>query len=341
MIDDGARLFVETEDDIWEILTQLLNKEFDADERDLDFSKATWMNFHLNYKGGVFQSALTPSVMAGIVEYQRALHQVVALLTKGDAKVTKLTDDEKQKFELVFAVSKGSTNLLADAQAIVETLTGKVFDGMSSTHKLICVLVFILAFFSYQGFEMYLDNNLETTRIEAQSERDQQLIDVIKKLTPSGESKTKVLENAADEVPQIDEIKAKAEDAYDNIIRTAGGVDTLTISGHTVDKATLERLTQITRRSGTKVTIKGLFTVSNVDTKKVANSFLVRFEEVNGNRIINANLADSIMSEKYQNTIQRATFSKKPIRLTIAATQIGDSYTKAKVIKAVSPRKLA
>lgn len=341
MIDDGARVFVETEDDVWDILTQLLNNRFDANAKELDFSMAKWINLHLNYKGGVFQSALTPSVMAGIVEFQRSLYQVVALLTKGDPRVTKLSIDEKQDFELVFKVSEGSTDLVATANEVIESLTGKVFEGMSSHDKLICVLVFVIVFFCYKGFELYLNNKQEISKTSAQAQRDTQLTEIISQLSRQEASRTRVLVQAGQAVPQSEVIKAKADDAYDHIVRSAEGVESLTISGHVVDKATLERLTQITRRSSEKVTITGLFLVSNVDTKKVANSFLVRFEEVDGNRVINANLADSIMSEKYQNIIQRATFSKKPIRLTISATKVGDSYTKAKVIKAVSPRKQA
>ena len=94
---------------------------------------------------------------------------------------------------------------------------------------------------------------------------------------------------------------------------------------------------QSTRRRAVKVTIKGLFTVSNVDTK-TPGGFTVRFEEVNGDRNITANLNDVVLAERYKNVIERATFSKKVIKVTLSARRIGDDYLDAKVLKASTPR---
>lgn len=337
LIENEGRVFIETQDDAWEILKRLLSDNFDSENVQIDFSKADWVQFHVNYKGKIFNRTLTPSVMAGIVEYQRSLYQVIALVTKGDPKVTRLTDVEKEKFELVFEVKEGSTDLLAKAQEIIESVSGKVFENMTSTHKMICIILIALMFFGAGGFEKYLDNNLELTKVEAQTTRDKQLTDIIQQLTPKNAEKTKILDEATEAVPQAQGIIEKSEEAYDEIVKTAGGVDMLSIQGMQISSETIRTLTATTRRQAKKVTLRGLFTVSNVDTT-VERGFLVRFDKVGEDLSVNANIADALLAERYRKVIERATFSKKPIRVVIAARQVGDSYLDAKVLSASTPR---
>lgn len=313
----------------------ILDGSINAEMSQLDFSGADWINFHVNYKGPKLRRSLTPSLMLGIVEYQRSLYKAIALVTKGDHRITKLTDEEKDQFELLFTVEEGSTDLFAKAQEIVDSVSGKVFDNMTSAHKMICVLVIALLFFGSQGFENYLSNSTELRKIEAQSERDKELTDIIKGLSAE---RAKIVDKAAEVVPQAGEVRVEAASAYDHIVRNAGGVDSITVQGVSIGSDVIQRLTQSTRRRAEKVTIKGLFTVSNVDTK-TPGGFTVRFEEVDGERNITANLNDVLLAERYKNVIERATFSKKVIRVTLSARKIGDDYLDAKVLKASTPRK--
>lgn len=336
MIEQSGELYIETEDDAWTILLLLVNDQLDPDVVPIRFSKADWMGVHFNYRGRDLNQTLTPSLMSGVVEYQRFLYQVIALATKGEAKASRLTDKEKKTFELVFKVDKGSTDLAAKAQEIIEAISGKVFDNMTSTHKMICILIIAVFFFGYMGFETYLENNLEIQKVVTQQKKDDALAEIIKQMAPNPDQRAALIEDAAKKVPAVKEIKEKSDDAYDNIVRSAGGVDQLTIQGLSIDSQTVQSLTQITRRSAEKVTIKGRFTVSNVDTK-VAGGFLVRFEEVGGTRVITANLADAILAERYKKVIERATFSKKVIQVTISARKIGDNFLDAKVLKASTP----
>lgn len=337
MIEVEGRIYIETQDDAWAILDRLLNGNLDPATTPIDFSKSDWINFNLNYKGGVFNSTLTPSVMSGIVEYQRRLYQVIALVTKGDLKVTRLTDEEKETFELVFKVEQGSTSLYAAAEEIIDTISGKVLDNMTSTHKMICVIIIALLFFGYHGFEAYLDSNLEHEKISSQTEREKQLTDIIRQLAPAAAEKAKLLDKAAEAAPEVSDIRGNAEGAFEEIVKTAGGVDTLSVQGFELSAETIRNLTQTTRRRSQKVTVKGLFTVSNVDTK-VASGFVIRFDKVGEELSITANMADAVLADRYRKVIERATFSKKPIRVTIAARQVGDSYFDAKVLKASTPR---
>ena len=325
---------VANEDQAWEALRGILDGTIDPETSQLDFSAAEWVNFHVNYKGPKLQRTLTPSLMLGIVEYQRSLYRAIALVTKGDSRITKLTDDEKDEFELLFTVEEGSTDLLAKAQEIIDAVSGKVFDNMTSAHKMICVLVIALLFFGSQGFEAYLSSSAEVRKIEAQADRDKELTEIIKGLSSE---RSKIVDKAAEAVPQAGEVREEAASAYDNIVRNAGGVDSITVQGVSIGSDVIQRLTQSTRRRAVKVTIKGLFTVSNVDTK-TPGGFTVRFEEVNGDRNITANLNDVVLAERYKNVIERATFSKKVIKVTLSARRIGDDYLDAKVLKASTPR---
>ncbi|RVG58494.1 hypothetical protein [Sinorhizobium meliloti] len=338
MIESSGRVFIETQDDAWDILKRLLENKIDPDKTVIDFSKSDWINFHLNYKGSIFKQTLTPSVMSGIVEYQRLLYQVIALVTKGDPKVTRLTDVEKETFELVFKVNEGSTDLLARAQEVIDAISGKVFDNMTSAHKMICVLAIALMFFGHLGFQTYLENNLELSKISAQTGRDKQLTDIIQQLAPSRAEKAQLLDEASEAVPQVQDIRDKSEEAFEGIVKTAGGVDELSVQGVRVGAETIRTLTQTTRRQAKKVTLRGRFTVSNVDTK-VKSGFLIRFDKVGEDLSITANIADALLAERYRKVIERATFSKRPINVVITARQVGNSYLDAKVLKASTPRK--
>ena len=95
MVSDAALIPVANEEQAWQALRGILDGTIDPETSQLDFSAADWVNFHVNYKGPKLQRTLTPSLMLGIVEYQRSLYRAIALVTKGDPRITKLTDDEK------------------------------------------------------------------------------------------------------------------------------------------------------------------------------------------------------------------------------------------------------
>lgn len=331
---------IDSERKAWSVLRELLEGKLDPSEITLDFSAAQWATLHINYRGLSFDQSLTPSAMRGLIELQNALYRSIALVAYGDARITRLTDEDKRRFELVFKVNKGSSDVLSRAEDLLKEFGGKVAEKMNSKDIMICVLVIAVLFFGLQGFNSYLAHNLQTTEISSQEQREQRLMDIIQQFSSGASTEQEVLDKAIEQVPAVETIKEDADGAYEEIIKQTEGVDEISIQGVQLGSSTLAQMNQVTRRKAEKVTVKGLFTVSAVDATRNPGGFVVKFDEVGGSREITADLTDAMVADKLRKVVERATFSKKPVRVTITARKLGDSYLDAKVIKAVSPRKL-
>lgn len=329
---------INTEDEAWEVLRQLLDGEIDPKTLTLDFSGATWANFKAVYRGEAFHQSLTPSVMKGLIEYQNALYRCVALLLRNDARVNKLTDEEKDRFELTFQVRNGSSDLGAQAVTLLKQLGGQIIDKLAPEHVLFCALFISVAFFGTRVLDRVLKHAAEKHKTELDAEADVQLIGLVKELVQSDQKKWELFDRLSQAIPQLRQIDQQSSGAFDAILHASQGADELELQGRLLTSPTIRRLTQSSRRSAKDVIINGLFLVSNVDAK-TSVGFVVKFEEVGGQgRTITANLTDVILGDRYGRVIKRATFSKEPIRARISARQIGDQYLDAKVLRASKPR---
>lgn len=352
----AAIVRIETEDDAWRVLSDILNDKINADEVALDFGEAKWAKFCLNFKGSVFQQTVTASMMRGLVEYQKAFYRAAALLTKNDARIIRLTDKEKDELELIFKVKEGSSELNADASEQLKNIVGKCVDKMSGKQIQISIIVVALLFFGNAQMENYLSNDLEKARIEASMKEESSRIkaetrrqeiasterrdtlQLIEGLMRENKRKTDLLEQAFEASEVARRVGEFNGEALDEILRNSSKADELTIQGITLNKYIIRELTRSQRSSSKNVMIKEKFLVVAVESQD-NDSFVVRLERLGTGEVIIATLDDPLVSEKHHKAIQKAEWSRQPVMVHVSARKVGETYKDAKIMKASTPRK--
>jgi len=162
--DNRERVLIETEDDAWKILDKILKNEVDADKIVVDLNSAKWAGFHIVYRGECYDQTVPTSAMQGIVDYQLALYRSMAIALRDGRKVSNLTDEEKEAFELIFKVTKGSSDLGANAKEILSDIS-KAFEKMSGKQIVICAIVIAVLYFGQGGFSTYLTHVGDSKKI--------------------------------------------------------------------------------------------------------------------------------------------------------------------------------
>jgi hypothetical protein len=347
---------IETEDDAWRVLRELLNDEIDADDVALDFGDADWAKVHLNFKGDVFHQTVTASMMRGMVEYQAAFYRTAALLIKDDGRTNRLTDQEKDDFELIFKVQNGSSDLNADAAEQFKNVLGKCVDKMSGKQVLTAVIVVALLFFGSPQVANYLNNDVEKTRIEtafkeetarlAAASKQQEIesterrdaLQTIKSLVEENKRKTDLLEKAYRESEAARRVSDFSREAVDEILRNSGKADEVTIQGVTLQQNLIKEITRTQRSRSKDVIIRDQFLVVGVESDD-DTTFTVRLERVTTGEVVVATLEDPLLSAKHHKAIQQAEWKRRPVMVHIAARLVGDAYRDAKILRAFTPRK--
>lgn len=347
---------IKNEADAWRVLEDLLAGTLKADAVSLDFGAASWARVHLNFKGDVFQQTVTASIMRGLVEYQTAFYRTAALLIRDDARSNRLTDREKDDFELIFEVKQGSSDLDADAGDQLKAVLGKCVDKMSGTQVLIGVVVVSLLFFGSPQVANYLNNDVEKTRIETafkeetarleSAERQKQVesterrdtLKTIRDLMAENQRKTDLLEKAYRESEVAKRVGELSRDAVDEILRNSTKADEVTIQGITLKNDLIREITRSQRSKSKDVTITDKFLVVGVESDD-STSFVVRLQRESNGEVIVATLEDPLLSAKHHKAIQQAEWRRSAVTVQIAARQVGDSYKEAKILKAYTPRK--
>lgn len=227
------------------VLRQILSGEIDPSSIQLDFREADWLQSRLKLKGELYHQSLNSSAMRGLIEFQNSLFRSVSLLLHDSAKVTSLTDEEKSNFELIFRVSEGSSDVIADVKQSFIDLGAKL------AGKLICIAIISIAvgYFGVEGYKAYLGNTVDLKKVETdaqkntlEKERQEDLTRLTEAvLKRSGETE-KTLSEAAKAYDKVDRIIEERNKAFEAIVKGAEKSDGIDLQGITIPNPVIEEL---------------------------------------------------------------------------------------------------
>lgn len=130
--------------------------------------------FSVKVEGHRYNSTVTPGLMRGLLELQDEIMRTVCELRFGVRDLRKLPEGEKQELELLFQISKGSSEAdQVDPDSWFERVKGlllEAMEGMDSKHKAIVLGVLITGAVGAFGWDQYLEH--EQTIIEKQLEKE-------------------------------------------------------------------------------------------------------------------------------------------------------------------------
>lgn len=341
-----AVLDIDSEERAWTTLQMLLDNEIDIENSTLSFSNADWLKFSLYLKGERFEQSLTSSVMKGLVEYQFANYRSIALILKNRAHTGVLSDEQKDRFELIFKISAGSTGADADGKGIAEGLNSdaltEAVKKMTKGQIFLLILVFLVMSYGGGMYAEHLRGITDVEKIraedakharqtEADDKKEERHQETINKLIESDKHKSKLLERVIERDEKAREIIVLQEEAADQILKNTNGAEYVVLQGRKITREKLDELNKQTRRRAQPVFFDAQFLIKS-NSPLETGGFNLSLENVDTGETFVASLIDPLVIEKSQ-PIQKAEWNNKPVRLHIRAKDKGDGPYEAEIVR--------
>jgi hypothetical protein len=292
-----------------------------------------WPSLNLYLKGAKFEQSLTPTVMKGLIEFQRGIYQSYAA-AKYSHPTKRLSSEEKDDLELKVEVHKGSADLQINFQEIAIKLVEQLGSKMNPTEVLIAVVAIATLYFGRTSYKDYLENRVKARERESTDEVQKE---TLKQLRFSGEQETermKIIASLASKDGRIENITRIAHDTQTDLIRSLAAGDSAKVEGVALTPEQAEELTRNARRKSSHIRLDGVYRLLKIDWSD-SLKFKVRVSDVASDLQLDAEVQDESLTGQYKAALREAEWSRKPVRLEINARVIGDSeYRDAVIVSA-------
>lgn len=293
-----------------------------------------WPNLVIKLEGDKFDQSLTPSVMKGFVELQRAIHRSYAA-TRYDDPSRRLSDEEKQALEFTVKVEQGSSivevNLQEPVLRILQDLVGK----MDPNSALIAAVTLATLFVGKSLLGKYLDNQRQDKAERARNERDRVMLENMQIMSAEETRRAQVIAGLVESNHQLINVSRIAHDARTELVRSMSSADQVEISGIVMDGDMAATLTRNAREMSSEIRIDGLYKILRVDASD-PSVFKVKVAHMETRREIEAIVQDDSMNSDNKRALQQAEWARRPVRLEINAKLLRDRVHKAVILR-VSP----
>lgn len=326
-----------SEDQAWELLKLLVDDLWTVDKLP-EIVVGDWAKIDVYIPGEKYDSAITPYMMKGWLEFQLSIYRSYSIAKGGEAEARTLTDAEKEKLELVVEVKSGSSNQSASTQAILEKLGTAMVERMEPTHVLIALLTLIVTWGGVSTFRTWQNNKKEIklkeidslTTLEAVRGNTAALSSIVDVLA-SDRDRSNIVEQAAEKVTVVSKLNEEADKAIEGLVKYTSKNDAV-VNGVAIASDAAQVLTTKTRMTSEYEIVQGIYKIRKVDTN-VATGFRVHLADPAGVEIV-ADVAELMTSLDDRDVIRRAEWEKIPVFLRLDVKKRRGQIVEATILSA-------
>ncbi len=319
---------ISNEDDAYKILSDINNGTI------IEFNDINFNNFPLfciHIEGSKFNQSITPTVMRGLVEFQKSIYQAYAA-AKYNSPSKRLNDEEKNNLEINVKITDGSSNLGINVQELAVKFIEQIGDNMTPTVIITLGIFFIVSYFGKTAYKLYLDNRKEIRNKEISDETQIKTLQTLETISKEETERAKIIASLANKNHHIDNIRKLSDDAHTEIIKALCAGENSEIQGIKITKEIAELLTKNARRTSSEVRLDGVYKILRLDVSS-QTKYKVRIQNIENNLELDADIQDNSIDD-LQKDILKKSLDRKPIFLQINALMWSDEdYHSALVIK--------
>jgi len=194
-----------------------------------------WPRFDVKVDGDRYNGTLTPKLMGGLIEFQDQLLRAYAEIRYGSSSIGKLSVADKADLEIVFAITKGSTN----GQGLLDEVLNKIISAlpmnkMTGGNVTALLIIAVLCLAGYMVFSGWNQADLEKAKIASSDRQSNTQAVLIAKLADALASKSLPPEAVA--------IKDRAAEGYRAIVAGAPDATSMDIQGEHFNADELEKI---------------------------------------------------------------------------------------------------
>ena len=279
-------------------------------------------------------------MMKGWLELQLSIYRSYSIAQGRRAEARTLSDDEKDRLELVVEVKGGSSDQVVDVQAILEKIAGKLVENMGPTETIIAIVTIALTLGGTSIVKSWLANKKEIKLAEIEALKTKETVrahtaalETIAQVAGVDRERKQLIEEASQKFPAVAALAAEADVAREALVKHLSKEDAR-INGVEIKAEAARAVTTNTRTESDDARLDGLFKIRRVDTT-VATGFRVHVSDQHGREIV-GDVAEVMTTIEDRRVIQEAEWSKVPVFLQINAKQRRGRVTDAVIIRARS-----
>lgn len=320
---------IKNDSDALSIIERLLDGTL---PENIEYELSGWPNLRVSLKGEKFNQSLTPSVMEGFIEIQKAVNRAYAESVYGDPS-KRLTDDEKKSLELTVKVEQGSSIFNVELSDAARNLAQALINKMDAKSIAILILGAGLIWSGHSLFAQHLETQRIVKMESAKNERDREVFANMQFMSEQETKRLEVISNLIKQNQQLSRINEIAKESKTNLIKSFSGADEINIEGIFITGEQAESLTRNARSESVQTRIDGAYKVVRVDSSN-PDIFKVKISNRDSGQTFEAMVQDETSNDAIKKLIQHAEWSRSFVRLTINAKMIRGQVTGAVIIDA-------
>lgn len=292
-----------------------------------------WPTLNIYLQGAKFHQSITPTVMRGLLEFQKGIYQSYAA-AKYDHPTKRLTDDEKSALEIRVDVKDGSSDFDINFQELAVKLIEQLGGRMDPVHVLISVVSIAVLYFGTSSYKAYLEHRKEMRSKEIADETQRKTIEALHFASAQETERLKIISDISKNDHRIENIARIAYESHTEVVKSLAAGTKAEIEGIALSPEVAENLTKNARRKSTEVRLDGIYRLVKLDWTDPVKFRVRVFSTVSGIEF-DADVQDDSLEGKYKELLREAEWSRSPIALKINAKVFGPEQYRDAVIVGV------
>lgn len=204
-------------------------------------------------KGKEYQGSFPASFADSLCEMQRGFYRTAALALHGEESIKRLTNAELEKYEIVFKIKEGSTEIIADIAEKFEALVTEALKTMPAEYQAILIGFFIACYFGNESYKT-LQKRKEA---EAEIASKEKMIEAIESVASKGFEAVKDV---------AETIARNTETLKDSVLKNAATADQIQLAGNVYTQADIQEANKRNKSDRTSTTMHGKFRITVIDS---------------------------------------------------------------------------
>lgn len=229
--------------EILELALSFLDKP-DQFNYDLEVDKEMLV-VHMKIYGEKFNDSITGQVARGLWEFQQEIYRAVAFTLYGQASIKKLTKDDIEKYNLIFKVNDGCTDIKAYIDSFLNFLS-EAMVNMNPIQKITLTVLVVTILTSG-----YVTHSLEGQRIDANKEiqLSQNNLELEKAKIDAKTKQMELIAKVKEIQPAVGVWNESVKEGVKSVAKSLEENDSMDYGDHNLSKEVIQQLKQKSPRS--------------------------------------------------------------------------------------------
>lgn len=323
-------IVIRSEEDAYEVLRRARDRELGPYDS-IVFDG--WPTLNLYLKGDKFHQSITPTVMKGLLEFQKGIYRSYAA-AKYDHPAKRLSEKEREELEIRVDVNDGSSDLEINYQELATKLLGQMVGKMDSQDIAITIVSIAVLYFGTSAYRSFLESRKETRIKEITDETQREALAALKYTSEQETKRAQIMADLARDNSKVSNIAQIAFDAQTDVVKAMAAGNSAKVDGILLTPGVADSLTQNARRKSEEVRLDGVYRLIKLDWTD-PTKFKVKVFNTKTGISLDAEVQDDSLTGKYKEALREAEWSRSPVLLKINAKTFGEEdYRNAVVISA-------